>query len=293
LTKLYHRNGRQCVQGIIRESYQEKRQAFEAFLATQTNASLQDFVNDIFTTTVFAGSKVPKVQFILELLHDDMTLDSWIFLRKKFRNLGYLTDRRHCEEYAFDIVLGWLSEELVRKELVNYAVKTLPASQRFEVGFMGIDAEREFQDMNIRAKADLYIITDPRNPRAIQYQYQQETGRPALQDNDETPGFRKWFDQQAITKIDLFVDYKGTWQQNDYFDIKKGKIAHFEKQQLDWVLAMDVTEQHLYLISRDEVLGYDLTPNPAMGNVLTAQVPLTEPLTFTEVFTRLQLTPAK
>jgi hypothetical protein len=219
-----------------------------------------------------------------------MALDSWVFLRSKFRNLGYLTDRRHCEEYAFDIVLGWLSEELVLKELMNYAAKNLPKSQQFEVGFMGIDAEREFQDMNIRAKADLYIITDPRPPTTIQRQYQQETGHPALKGNKETPKFRKWFKQQAMTKIDLFVDYKGTWQQNGYFDFKKGKITHFEKQQLDWVLAMDVTEQHLYLISRNEALGYNLAPNPAMGNVLTAQIPLTEPLTFTEVFTRLHLT---
>ena len=260
----------------MRVLYQQKRIAFDAFLNYHTNSNLRDFAFGVFNNVVFDGTNIPKADFILELLQDDIGLDYWIFLRSRFRNLGYLTDSRHCEEYAFDIVLGWLSEELIKRKLEAYATDNLPPNQRAEIGFMGIDAQREFQDMNIRAKADIFIDIDPRSREEIQAQYETDTGKKATRNDVETLRFRKWYEQNIKTKIDIFADYLGTWQQNGYFDLKKGKINHFEKNQLDWVLALDITERLVYLVSRDQALEHELTWNPSMRQN-TAKVPLTIP----------------
>lgn len=90
-----------------------------------------------------------------------------------------------------------------------------------------------------------------------------------------------------LLKSIFFVDYKSTWQKNGYFDLKRGKIRHFESNDLDWVLAFDIVNQKLYLISGRDALGYELTPNPAMGNVLTANIPLTTSTELSEIFDRL------
>jgi len=103
----------------------------------------------------------------------------------------------------------------------------------------------------------------------------------------ETKNYKDWLKKTVYIKIDLFVDYKGTWAKNNYFDLKKGKIGHFQSRNLDWVLAFDVVNQNLYLVSRDDALGIELTPNPAMGNVLTANVPLTETIELADIFQRI------
>ena len=61
-------------------------------------------------------------------------------------------------------------------------------------------------------------------------------------------------------------------------------MLHYEKGDLDYVLAFDVVYQTLYLISKEDAFGFELTPNPAMGNVLTANIPLTNPIELSEIF---------
>ena len=284
MTELFNREGIQFVKNLMRESYHEKRLAFENFLKNKKNISLEEFVRETFGTKYFNGSDISKADFIVQLLNDEIRLDYWIFLRGIFRNLGYLNDRRHTEEYAFDIALGWLSEELIVNEIKDQIEKFLGKNENYEIGFMGIDADREYQSLNIKAKADFYINIDQRSKEKLYEDYKNETGDEAIYRNLETNDFKKWKEKNLHIKIDLFVDYKGTWRKNEYFDFKKGKIDHFKKKELDWVLAFDVVNQDLYLISREETLGYELTPNPAMGNVKTAKIPLSTPIELSEIF---------
>lgn len=287
MTELIEREGVQYVRNLMRDSYQEKRESFENFLRNEKNISLEDFTRNIFGDECFDDTTIPKAEFIVQLLNDDIAVDYWLYLRNKFRNLGYLTDRRNTEEYAFDIALGWLAEELIINEINTQASNHLPEGYRFETGFMGIDSEREYQSLSIRATADFYVICDQRKNDELYRDCETETGKNAVYRGKETKNYKDWLKKTVYIKIDLFVDYKGTWAKNNYFDLKKGKIGHFQSENLDWVLAFDVVNQNLYLVSREDVLGFDLTPNPAMGNVLTANVPLTETIELEDIYERI------
>lgn len=287
MTELIEREGVQYVRNLMRDSYQEKRESFENFLRNEKDISLEDFTRNIFGDDCFNDTTIPKAEFIVQLLKDDIAVDYWLYLRNKFRNLGYLTDRRNTEEYAFDIALGWLAEELIINEINTQARNHLPEDCRFETGFMGIDSEREYQSLSIRATADFYVIYDQRQTDELYRDCETETGKNAVYRGKETKNYKDWLKKTVYIKIDLFVDYKGTWAKNNYFDLKKGKIGHFQSGNLDWVLAFDVVNQNLYLVSREDALGFDLTPNPAMGNVLTANVPLTETIELEDIFERI------
>ena len=287
MTELIERDGVQYVRNLMRESYQEKRVSFENFLKNEKNISLEDFTLNIFGDKCFDDTSIPKAEFIVQLLKDDISIEYWLYLRNKFMNLGYLTDRRNTEEYAFDIALGWLAEELIINEINTQARKKLPKGYNFETGFMGIDSEREYQSLSIRATADFYIIYDQRQNDDLYRDFEAETGKNAIYRNKETKNYKEWLRKTVYIKIDLFVDYKGTWAKNNYFDLKRGKIGHFQSKDLDWVLAFDIVNQNLYLVSRQDALGIELTPNPAMGNVLTANVPLTKTIELEDIFERI------
>ncbi|MBD3255374.1 MAG: hypothetical protein GF383_09790 [Candidatus Lokiarchaeota archaeon] len=283
MTEIKEKDGNLYIKDLFRSKYQEKKVAFANYLKEALNISLDKFASQVFNNHSFENTDINKAEFILQLLNDEIKIEYWVFLRSKFQNLGYLTDRRHCEEYAFDIALGWLAEELIIGEIKKQASEKLSSNQKFKIGLMGIDAEREFQNLNIRAKADIFIDNDNRPIDEIHAQYEKETGRNAIWQGNVTKGFLSWREKHLYHKIDLFVDYKGTWQKNGYFDLKKGKIKHFKSDDLDWVLAFDVVGKQMYLISKDEALGYELTPNPAMGNVETANIPLTSPIVISEL----------
>ncbi|MHA1284112.1 MAG: hypothetical protein ACTSQP_16560 [Promethearchaeota archaeon] len=283
MTTLYNKNGILYVKDLMRDSYREKKIAFENFLEEKNKISLNTFVRNIFMNKCFKHSNIKKADFVLELLNDDLRIEYWIYLRDIFRNLGYLTDRRHTEEYVFDIALGWLAEEFIIEKIREYIKLNKLDERKIKFGLMGIDQEREFQNLNIKATADIYIIKNLQEQEEIYRIYKLETGKEAVHNNKETKKFLKWFKKKYYIKIDLFVDYKGTWDKNGYFDIKKGKINHFEKKELDWILAMDILNKKFYLISREQALNIELTPNPAMGNVNTAKIPLSNSIDLNEI----------
>jgi hypothetical protein len=271
----------------MRETYYEKRNSFEIFLKNKKNISLDKFITQIFQDQCFKETDILKSQFISQLLKDEIQVEYWLFLRNVMRNLGYLTDRRHTEEYAFDIAMGWLSEELIIDEIKKQAHQKLPKSRKFEVKLTGVDAEREFQSLRIRATADFYLNLDSRSKEELYNDFNKESGKNAIYRERETKLFVAWLNKNVYTKVDLFVDYKSTWHHNGYFDIKSGKMKHFQSDNLDYVLAFDVVHQNLYLISKNDALGYELTPNPAMGNVKTAKIPLTSPIDLNDIFEKL------
>jgi len=234
---MYMQSGEQECWGIMRseigEAYFEKHRFFQD-LIEQQGQDLTSFVHEVFEDQYFSESDVKKVDFVTQILVDKLSVKSWRFLRKKLRRLAYLTDRRHPEEYVFDIILGWLTEELVINQINDCS------SQNLEVQRIGIDSERELLSLNIRAIADIQIIHEGRDP----------------------------------IKIDIFADHRGTWVSNGYMDLKKGKIKHFEQGKLDYVLGLDVENVNWHLVDKAMATGLKLSPNPAMGGTLTVQVPL-------------------
>ena len=223
--------------GIMRsefgEAYFEKHRFFQRIMAQQ-GQDLTSFIHEFFEDQCFSETDVKKADFITEILADKLSVKSWRFLRKKLRRLAYLTDRRHTEEYVFDIVLGWLTEEFVINQINECS------SPDLEVQRIGIDSERELLSLNIRAIADIQIIHEGHEP----------------------------------IKIDIFADHRGTWVSNGYMDLKKGKINHFRRGDLDYVLGLDVENTNWHLVDKAMATGLELSPNPAMGGTLTVQVPL-------------------
>jgi hypothetical protein len=222
--------------GIFRsavgELYCDKRSAFESLLA-DANQTLERFVAKVFRDQRFEGTEVKKRALVLELLDDRLSPEAWRLIRDRLRGRPYLTDGRHTEEYAFDVALGWLEEEL----LIERFERSLPP--RTSITRIGIDSQREFLSLNIRATADLELRSAHR-----------------------------------VLRIDVFVDHKGTWRKNGGMDLKRGKLRHFESGRLDLVLGVDLEARRFHLVSGAEAAGVPMFANAAMGGTETARVPI-------------------
>lgn len=132
------------------ELYGQKRQAFVDLLAGY-GYSLGSFVERVFGQSRFKESRVKKRVLVVELLSDQLSVECFTLIRSRLRDKAYLTDRRHTEEYAFDVVLGWLEEELVIEKLE----RALGAD--YLITRDGIDRGREFTDLKVRATADIAV----------------------------------------------------------------------------------------------------------------------------------------
>lgn len=227
--------------GIIRsraeELYALKRNSFEALLGNQ-RLTLEGFTKRTSGKACFAGTSVSKSHLVLELLNDELSPISWRLIRDRLREHPFLTDRRHTEEYAFDVALGWLEEELLIAELD----KRLPKGTVLDR--VGVDREREFLSLNIRATANVAIRSSSKR-----------------------------------ILVDIFVDHKGTWRSNRGMDLKKGKLNHFAKGRLDYVLGLDLVARRFYLVDGRAAVGVATFANAAMGGTETARVALGRPLT--------------
>jgi len=226
--------------GIIRsrtgELYAEKRSSFEKLLAAQ-NMTLGPFTQRILIGC-FTGTTISKAQLVLELLKDELSPISWRLIRDRLRTHPFLTDRRHTEEYAFDVALGWLEEELLIAEL------SMRLPKGTVIDRVGVDSEREFLSLNIKATADIEIR----------------------------------FRDKSL-RVDIFVDHKGTWKKNGGMDLKQGKLNHLDSGELDYVLGLDLVAGQFYLADRRATGGVEPVANAAMGGTKTARIPLGCPLT--------------
>jgi hypothetical protein len=132
------------------EPYEAKAQALSRLVSGAGHGALSKFLGDLFGNEAFKGSTVQKAQLAIELLRDELSEDSWRFIRDKFRGLAYLTDRRHTEEYAFDLVMGWVQEEVIIRALEDGGRGDLTCTR------IGVDASREFS-LRPRADADFIV----------------------------------------------------------------------------------------------------------------------------------------
>ncbi len=216
------------------ELYGKKRLAFSNLL-NGYDYSLKNFAKRVFGESRFKESEVKKRVLVVELLADQLSVVCWTLIRSRLRDKAFLTDRRHTEEYAFDLVLGWLEEELIIWKLSD------ALGSNYVITREGIDKEREFVDLQVRATADIAIARKERTVR-----------------------------------IDVFVDHKGTWRKNHGIDLKAGKVSHFRSGQLNYVLAVDLVHRTYYLIRPGDVDGLVSRPNAAMGGTATARVRIPE-----------------
>ena len=235
--------------GIIRshacELYALKRMSFEALLGDQ-GETLEKFAKRVFGSSCFQGTQISKTTLILELLKDELSPSSWRLIRDRLRERPFLTDRRHTEEYAFDVALGWLEEEFVISEFGKRLSKGIVIDR------VGIDRAREFLSLNIRATADLAVRSA--NQRLL---------------------------------IDIFVDHKSTWRRNGGMDLKKGKLGHFARGRLDYVLGLDLVARRFYLVNGKAVIGVPPIANAAMGGTETARITLGRAMTFEAMSKRI------
>jgi hypothetical protein len=165
------------------ELYWRKREALIKLL-DEHDDHLDDLAMRTFGNTRFTGYEITKRRVALELLNDALTEESFRLIRTEMRELAYLTDRRHTEEYAFDVVLGWLIEGFVLDQLKN----GLPPS--VDIVRAGVGSALSFQSKPgaINASPDCEITANGRTIR-----------------------------------LDLYADHKGTWQKNRAVDLKQGK----------------------------------------------------------------------
>lgn len=216
---------------LMRARYHEKVAAMRRHLES-VGLDLSSFVVSMFPGN-FEGTMVSKQALIQGLLDDELPLDHWAFLRSKLRNFAHLTDRRHPEEYALDLALGWISEEWLRHEL------DFQAGRPGAVVLIGVDAAREYSSLTIRATADF-----------------------AITKNDLT------------TRVDLMVDFHGTWASSGYIDLKKGKVGHLVNATLDAVLGFDVQNSSFHVVQLAHLAGRQFASNAAMGGNQTMKVPV-------------------
>lgn len=241
MAEIRERAGKQYVAGLMRGRYHDKVAALDCHLKRQ-GIHLRDFVEEKFPGT-FTGTTHRKAEIVQGLLDDELHLEHWAFLRSKLRDLAYLTDRRHPEEYALDLALGWITEEWIRQEIDSQAGRT------GAVKLIGIDSSREYSELTIRANADFAIKNGSRE-----------------------------------VKIDLMVDFLGTWNKNGYVDLKKGKVGHMKKRSIDATLAFDINSSAFYLITLPQLDGLKFSANAAMGGNQTVNVPLPTATAFKDLY---------
>lgn len=149
MAEIIKRGTRQYLAGLMRARYHQKVVALSAHFKRQKD-DLSKFITRHFKGN-FRGTRYSKREVINGLLNDKLRIEHWAFIRSKLRDLAYLTDRRHPEEYALDLALGWITEEWMRKELGRQA------GAAGTVTLIGVDAMREYSDLTIRANADFAV----------------------------------------------------------------------------------------------------------------------------------------
>jgi hypothetical protein len=229
---IVERRGKVYLAGFMSRGYAEKVAALRRHFE-RLGVDLDALIKARFPSR-FAGTTVRKSDVVRGLLDDELRLQDWSALRLKLREFSYMTDRRHTEEYALDLVMGWVSEEWIRDEIDRQAGK--PGT----VELVGADYEREFLPRaRVHAVADFKIA---------------KPGKSVL--------------------VDLMVDYKGTWIKNRAIDLKKGKVGYMRNGKLDAVLGFDIQGSTFYVIKLPQLTAGRSIVNAAMGSNTTLRVPL-------------------
>lgn len=105
-----------------------------------TGLALNDYLESRFGDAQFADSDVDKGHLFTTLCSEnmeEMTAREHRFLESRLGTgtLAFYSGKRSVEQYAFDLVSGWIVEDLLKERLADYG---------YDVKTMGDDKEREF-----------------------------------------------------------------------------------------------------------------------------------------------------
>lgn len=117
-----------------------KVRALEKVVRAMTGMALIQYLHSRFIGISFADSDVDKGNLFSILCSDDM--DGLIAVEHKFLQtrlgtgkLAFYSGKRSVEQYAFDLISGWIVEDLLKARLTDYG---------YDVKTIGDDKEREF-----------------------------------------------------------------------------------------------------------------------------------------------------
>jgi len=131
------------------KKYGNKAQISEDLVKRNSGLSIAEFVDEQCWNE--------DTELITHLIKDNLTENEFAYLEEKLGDLGHLKDNRSCEEYALDLVTGWLIEDIFVYILSN----------KHDVERQSADKEREFLG-SPNADSDLAItINDKETPLEV------------------------------------------------------------------------------------------------------------------------------
>lgn len=118
----------------------KKVRALEKVVSSMTGKTLIGYIESRFNGSTFEDSAVDKGHLFSILCSEDMSgmsASEHRFLQERLgtSGLAFYSGKRTVEQYAFDLVSGWIVEDLLKARLIEYG---------YEVKTLGDDKEREF-----------------------------------------------------------------------------------------------------------------------------------------------------
>lgn len=95
------------------DSYRLKIQNIDSFISKNTShETLTDFIEKKYSGERFNGYSLKKSWFFSNLIDDNLSSTERNFLSKRLRRVSpFLRNNRNNQEYALDLLLGWLMED--------------------------------------------------------------------------------------------------------------------------------------------------------------------------------------
>lgn len=153
------------------DKYKKKIEILKAFLDSNFQTNVDDFVMDLYGST-------DKGEFFVRMLSDKITQKDYDFLQEKLGALSHLRDSRTSAEYATDLIMGWVIEDAILKLFEQFG---------YEIVLSSADKNREFLKRP-KATAD-YAIKDKETGKQFAVElakdytgYWKKTGKIQLRD---------------------------------------------------------------------------------------------------------------
>lgn len=231
------------------EIYWQKRKNLEQFMENN-ETTLFKFIDENYQKESFDDSGIIKTDFITHLLFDKLRAEERKFLSNHMRRSLHRTTGRHIQEYAFDIVLGWFSEDFVKNKVKE------TSDGRLDCELIGVDRNREFTSSS-SAEPDLEIFQSANPSNSI--------------------------------RIDVFADWLGTARKQGHLNLKSGKVNRLIDGRTDCVVAIDI-ESNTYLIFDKNSIDEDeeMTPNEEYGNTPTMSLNVDNSMSLDELISQLE-----
>lgn len=113
---------------ILRDTYYNKITNTEKYIKSNLGLNLEDFIN-----TKYAGNKLKNI--FIQLIRNDVDADTVGILEQNLGDMKRYMDSRNPSEYACDLLLGWVLEDMVLQSFYDIGL---------ECNLVSKDRQREF-----------------------------------------------------------------------------------------------------------------------------------------------------